>query len=750
MTKQFQLTDPLRTLAAETAKRGANPPPCLRRENETRAFFELYKDLPLRERQARSFAYALVNEPVRLYPGERVNGTFFGGGHDAPLSDPEWGEHSAHPRAARRIAAEIPELVALANQWPEREPEPGKASYLMDTGAAPGHIAWNYDLVLSLGIEGLLERHREALQLAADPEARAYYEGVVICLEAVLAWNQRHVDELRRVLAEAQADDERAFFEANLCVMERVPAKPARTFREAIQSFHFQWLCVMYEVPYGGNSPGRLDYFLWPYLQREYEVGELSYQDAGELVAELFLKMDERVHLQDGHVNTIVVGGVKPAGTDAVNPLSYLLLDVFEELNLTHPAVYARISETNPPEWTDRCVAYMLNGGNRAQLLAGEPIFRAMTRDGHMPFEDAAMYMCGGCMELNPHGMNSDLLWTFTYNVPKTLELLITGGECLTTGQKQRLSMPGSLRDFDGFEGFYAAFEREVRQALHAKFRSLDIYSEERARCRPAFLQSSMVADCLERGRNLQDGGARYADYGGTPCGLQNVADSLYALEVAVFEEAFCTADELIEALRADFEGHAQLHHRLLQVPKYGQGDPGADAMMDRVLTTVCAAFDSYRNRHGGRAKPIIFTFVWAPEMGRSLGASPDGRRAGQPIAHGLTPQAAGMTEGITTAIGSLGTLSHDVVSGGASTMWDMDAAWINQPLLKSIWTTFVQKGGHIFQGNTTSVADLEAAMDDPTAYGHLIVRVGGFSARFVNLARPLQEEILERHRHQA
>jgi formate C-acetyltransferase len=748
ISERFRLTPRLRELAQEAARRGANPLPCLRTENQTRAYFELYQDLPLRERQARSFAYALVNEPVRLYPGERANGIFYGGADPQLYGGVGWGEHAATPTAQRRIAEEIPELTALADQWPERKPEPGKASYLLDTGAAPGHIAWNYDLILSLGVEGLVERHRDALRRTDDPEARAYYQGVLSCLDAVLEWNRRHVEELRRMLDCAETPEERAFLEGNLHVMERVPAEPARNFREAIQSFYFQWLCVMYEEPYGGNSPGRLDYFLWPCLQREYDAGELCYQEAGELVAELFLKMDERVHLQDGHVNTIVVGGLKPDGTDGVNPLSYLMLDVFEQLSLTHPAVYARISDTNPPEWTDRCVAYMLNGGNRAQLLADEPIIRAMARDGRLPFEDAAMYMCGGCMELNPHGMNSDLLWTFTYNVPKTLELLITGGECLTTGQKQRLAMPGSLRDFADFESFYAAFEGELRRALHAKFRCLDIHSEEMARCRPAFLQSSMVADCLERGRNLQDGGARYADYGGTPCGLQNVADSLYALKRAVLDEGFCSAEELLDALRADFAGHGPLHRHLLALPKYGQGDPDADAMMDRVLTSVCAIFDSYRNRHGGRVKPIIFTFVWAPEMGRSLGASPDGRKAGQPIAHGLTPQAAGMTEGLTTAINSLGTLTHDVVSGGASTMWDMDATWINHPLLKSIVTTFVQKGGHIFQGNTTSVADLEAALADPAAYAHLIVRVGGFSARFVNLARPLQVEILERHRH--
>jgi formate C-acetyltransferase len=464
-------------------------------------------------------------------------------------------------------------------------------------------------------------------------------------------------------------------------------------------------------------------------------------------VAELFYKIDERVHLKDGHVNTIVVGGIGPDGRDAVTPLTYMLIDVFDRLNLTHPALYTRISKVNPPEYVDRCVSYLLSGGNRAQILADEPILRAMTRDERLPFRDAAMYVCGGCMELSPHGMNSDLLFSFVYNVPKMLELVLTGGVCLVTGQ-QRLPMRRSLSNFDTFEDLYSVFENEMRRTLHTKFRCLDVYSQEMARCRPKFLQSSMIADCLERGRCQQDGGARYGDYGAAPVGIQNAADSLYAVKRAVYDEGFCSAEELVVALKADFQGHDALHARLRAIPKYGVGDLGADAMMDRVLTSVCGIFDAYINRHGRYVKPMVFTFVWAPEMGMSLGASADGRRAGQPIAHGLTPQAGGLVEGITASIGSYASLSGYLVAGGATTMWDMDPSWIDHPLLGSILRAFIGQGGQIFQGNMTSVKELWQAYEDPESYPNLIVRVGGFSARFVHLDRALQKEILERYRH--
>ncbi|MBN2310308.1 MAG: hypothetical protein JXR94_15140 [Candidatus Hydrogenedentes bacterium] len=732
------MTEHLKAILAAAIRRGNEPQPMLRAENQTRAYFELFAHLPLRERQARSFAYALVNEPVRVFPAERVHGMFYQG-PDPQYAHPDWGEHCVGHAAARRQAEEVPEFAPFI-QCPGDD---ARHAFIISDGGLPGHVAWNYDLILSLGVEGLMARHREALSRATDPEARAYYEAVLICLDAVLEWNARHVAELRRLLADSVEPDERARLEESIRVMERVPAKPARTFHEAIQSFFFQWQCVMYEAPYGGNGPGRLDYFLWPYLERD----TLSCQEAAALVAELFIKIDERAHLSDGHVNTIVVGGVKPDGTDGVNPLSTMMLDVFEALQISHPAVYTRIGDTSPPAYVDRCVEYMLNGNNRAQILVDEPIIRAMMREARMQFEDAAMYMCGGCMEISPHGMNSDLLFAFYYNLPKTLELLITGGECLITAHP-RIPMACSLRDFDTFDGFYEAFGREVRRVLHAKFRCLDIWSEEMARCRPTFLLSSMTADCLERGRGQQDGGARYADYGGSPLGIQNAADSLFAIKTAVFDDAFCSADELIDALRRNFHGYEALHRRLLAVPKYGVGDSGADGMMDRVLTTVCSTFDAYTNRHGGRCKPVVLTFVWAPVLGRDLGASPDGRRAGQPIAHGLTPQSAAMRNGLTAAINSYTSISNDLVSGGASTMWDMDPEWIDSGLLRAILRAFARQGGQIFQGNTTSVEELRKAMDAPEAYPNLMVRVGGFSARFVNLDRCLQEEIVARRRH--
>jgi trans-4-hydroxy-L-proline dehydratase len=712
--------------------------------NWTRAFFELYADLRLRERQARSFAYALVNEPVRIFPAERLAGTIYqvctgsgspqigGAGQGAC-----WDEFTVAPYASRLVTERVPENHALCGD------EGG--AFLVGDGGAPGHIGWRWERVLQRGVLALRDDARRAFAEATDDEARDFYLGVDIAWEAMLEWNARHVAAIQDRLA-ARPLDERDDLAKMLAICQRVPAEPARSFREALQAYHFQHLCVLFENPYGGNGPGRLDYLLWPYLERDLRAGVLDLDEARELVAELLLKFHERLHPADGWVESVVVGGVDRDGRWAGNPLSRLIVEAFMAMPHTHPAVYVRIAESAPQDYLDLTADYLLRGGNRAQVLNDDAILPAMTATG-MPFEDASDYMCGGCMEISPQGMNSDMLFTFMYNVPKTVELVLTGGTCLITS-KRRVALNRDLTGFADFEALYSAYEAEMHRELQIVFRRLDCWSEAFGMYRPGFLISSLIDDCMARGRAMHDGGARYHDYAGAPVGIPNAGDILFAVRRAIFEDRRCTAAELLDALRADFAGYDDLRAYLLALPKFGCEHLDADAMTDRVLRSVCAAFGAYRNRHGGRVKPMVFNFVWTPLCGSALGASPDGRKAGQYVAHGLTPQVAGMKNGITAAINSSTALTLRDVCGGSTTMWDLAPDWANHATIRAGLGAFLARGGHIFQGNMTPVEDMVRAMDHPEDYPNLTVRVGGFSARFVTLDRELQEEIVRRYRH--
>ena len=287
-----------------------------------------------------------------------------------------------------------------------------------------------------------------------------------------------------------------------------------------------------------------------------------------------------------------------------------------------------------------------------------------------------------------------------------------------------------------------------MTKVLTANLVYQDKLSEYVEKARPAYFLSSMIDDCLARGRNMHGGGARYHDYGSSLIGIPNTADALTAIKLAVYDQKICTASELLDAMKADFVGYEALRAKLLALPKYGQENAEADGMAARLTRDLNKAYSSYVNRFGGNGKLVLLTFRWAPTCGAILGATPDGRKAGVAVAHSVTPQSSSMTKGITAAINSCTSLPFELFSGGASAMWDLDPSIATPEIVASLFTAFFEQGGHIFQGNVTDVEEMKKALEHPEQYGHLIVRVGGYSARFVTLPRELQDDIINRMRH--
>ncbi len=695
--------------------------------NWTKAFFDLYGDLPLPERQARSFAFALSNEPIFLSPLERLAGQIYqarpgSGALDLWCgTDTRWSEYAAGSMAEKAVLKILPENKAFAKYF--------------GGGFYPGHVTWDYGMVLNKGIERMLLDVQHYSENSRDSKAHSYYKSVAIVLQGVIDWVEKYEDQLRKSGQTEMAD-----------ICTRVPAKPAQTFREAVQSFLFQYLAVMYENPFGGNGPGRLDWYLWPFLQADLVVGRTTLDEAGELVTELFIKLDERIHDVDGWVEAIVVGGRNPDGTSAVNPLSYIMVELIMELNQTHPSIYIRLHDGAPKEFVNLATRYIIKSGNRAQVYGDDAVIDALVAEG-TPLADARHWAAGGCMEVGVQGMCGDLLWAFCHNVALTFEMAINGGKSILTGEKIT-PCDRELTDYPTFESLYAGFESEMDWELTLLLRRLDIHLEHSDRYRPSFLLSSMVHDCLERGRTINGGGARYPNYGGSGIGIPNVGDSLYAIKKAVFEEGRYTPSQILQALRNNFEGHEETRGYLRNLPKYGSGDDEAAAMTNRVLRTFSDILHRYRNPFGGHARPVILGFVFTVHQGLQVGAMPDGRLAAAPLAQGMSPQSGSAVQGITAAINDATSLSLERISGGASMMWDIDSSWAKPEFVGPVLRTFIKQGGHIFQGNTTSVKELIEAQIHPQDHQDLMVRVGGFSARFCGLDAHVQNEIISRYRY--
>ena len=563
-----------------------------------KAALEQFAGLPKWEKIARSSYAAMVEQDIYIEEYDRIIGRVFWCTHKpVEQMDPEL---DFMEKPAREVEKQYPLYDEMwENQFFSRY-------------AGRGHITWRWDWILKYGVSGLRNRYRELLAQAADDKAREFYQGVLILLDSITDWNRKHVDVLK----------EKNMMEmAAIC--ERVPEYPARTFHEAVQAFYMQYLAVMSENPYGGNGPGRLDYYLWPYLKTDLENGTCTLQEARELVDELFLRFDESVHIHDGWGTTLSIGGTGADGKSSVTALSYIMTESFMGLNVTHPYYYLRVPADAEPAFLELCAEYLKHGHNRAQILNDEPIMRAMINSGVSP-EDAIDYCCGGCMEISPHGRNSDFLYQGWHNMPKFVELAITGGKCLKTGKQLLSTRFIGLEAHTDFEDFYQELEREISYFIGVFFHTQDIFSQEAAESRPAYLISSMIQDCAEKGRNMHDGGARYHYYATSPLAMANAADALFAVKKAVFEEKICTAAELIRALEADFEGYEALRLKLQKIPKYGQQNPEADAFAARFMNSVCDAYAAVKVRCGGVAMPMVLTFLFAPLSAEILGATSD------------------------------------------------------------------------------------------------------------------------------
>ena len=718
------ISERIKRLETACAKRGLENAPAHFIKDYHYAGVMLYAELPLWEKIARSMAYAVVNQDVLVYEDDGLGGRAY---HmcEAPIVErcPDL-DYNSEPQ--RIFAEECPDVKDI------------DYNNFMSV-ATLGHISWNYERILRLGTEGMKAECERALLEAKDEAAEQFYKGVIIMLDALQEFNDKHVAAYEELGYHELAER-----------MKRVPRYPCESFADAVQAYFMQHIVVMAENPYGGNSPGRLDYYLWPYLERDLATGRCTREEAKELIDELFLRIDERLRRNDTWGETIVVGGTAPDGGSAVNPLSYILIESMMDLNITHPFVYIRLPESSPKELLSFCTEYMLKGNNRAQILNDKAIIGALVAKG-IPYSDAVNYACGGCMEIGIQGKHSDYLYCGMQNIPKMLELMVTGGYCLRQSkQYDWFGHKGSLAAYSDFESFYSDFIDEVGRYVRLVVRRTDIYSEYAEKHRPAYLISSMIDDCIARGRNMNAGGATYHDYGYAPVGLPNVADGLYAIKVAVFDKRICTADELIEAMKNNYEGYERLQAQLRAIPKYGMDDDGADAMAGRLMKDVADLYYACKTRCGGTAKPVIFTFRYSAWISQKIGATPDGRKLGGSVAHGLTPYSASMTEGITAAINSCTKMPHEHFFGGASSMWDLDADWADASTVEALLGTFIERGGQIFQGNTTSLDELIEAQKRPEEYKHLFVRVGGYSARFVNLEPVHQNEVINRIRHKA
>jgi len=620
------------------------------------------------------------------------------------------------------------------------------------SGWTENHSIRDYAKVLRIGFAGI-RREVQELMAGADlsdadyPCRESFWHAALSICDAGCLLGRRYAEAAANLAVKAQNTEDRARLARMAEVCARVPERGATSFFEATQSLWFAHVLTCGEDGINANSIGRMDQILWPYYEADRRAGRLTREDALEIMEELACKL-----YLEYDVQAITLGGVDSAGRDAVNELSYTILDATSRVGLIRD-LSIRLHRQSPKPFVRRAAEMIAQGGGIPFIFNDDCFVPALSARG-IPVEEARDYAPIGCIELtipgkaNPHAVSG---W---FNAARCLELALFDGCVPSTGEALG-PRTGTLADHTTFDSLYAAYAKQVeffarRMVYHCN--RGELLQRERG---PLPCWSVLTDDCIRRGRDITDGGALYLYHSICFMGTADVADSFAALKELYFTAHRFTAEELLGALKANFEGREPLRQMLLKsAPKYGNDLAVVDEIAARICRDFIALMDTMRSPLGGRYYVHLFTFLTNIGYGKTVGATPDGRRAGEPLAYSLSAHQGRDLQGVTALLNTLARMPHDQAAGATAAIVEVDPGLVAGPagverLAQTIEAAIAMKVGQL-QWNVTTVERLRQAQADPEHYGNIPVRVAGYSQMFRLVNCELQDHIIARTKHRS
>ncbi len=759
---------------------------------------------PIVTRRAKAFAATVRGVPINIYPDELFVGWLFseprgtefpveggryriGGLEDEldTLSTREYVPFLISDEDKRELREEIFPYWKAHHYSPPIPAELKEAGIMEVSGSRwLPHFSANYEKVLKKGLLGVkrdAEERLARLDLTEPEELRKvpFLEGVIMGLEAAAEIGLRFAAKVRE-LAEREEDAKR---KAELLkigeVCDRVPANPARTLYEALQSVWFTHMLLGWEVGFqGGQSPGRADQYLYPYYESDIKEGRVTKEEAQELLDCWFMRYSqmftiwssEQARYYSNHTpgHHTHAGGLKADGTDATNELSYMFIEAMMHTpGMVEPTISLLVHSKTPEDLLIKaCQLTSLGGGYpmfiNHDLLVDNLLARGETLGGPpVTLEIARKFgACAGCHEPTLATMESG--WgsgralgargTRRHSsLPAILEFVLTNGVRQSDHKEIGLDT-GDPRQFKSFEEVREAFSKEV--ARRTRNGSIAANIGEMAGLQPTVFQSALTEDCIEKGIAKEQGGARYSIGASGPLfGTVDLGNSLAAIKKLVFEEKKITMDELCQALDKNFEGYEDIRKMCLEAPKFGNDDDYVDEQVAWVTHMVCEEAKKYKTIYGGGRKfcSQIPLSSYVP-AGLEVGALPSGRLAREPLSDGVSPTRGSDVKGPTAVLKSVGKINNAEASLGQTLNMKIDPAVFEKEdgfkrLADLIRVLVDQKVDHV-QINVVSSDTLRAAQREPDKYKDLVVKVAGYNARFVDLHKELQDSIIARTEH--
>jgi trans-4-hydroxy-L-proline dehydratase len=632
---------------------------------------------------------------------------------------------------------------------------------------APGHTVLDDKIYRKgmLDFKREIEERIRSLNSVEDPEAyskREELRAMNVSIDAMLTLANRYADKARE-LAEREQDEVR---KAELLTIElvcrRVPAHAPTTFREALQYYWFVHLGVVTELnPWDAFNPGRLDQHLYPFYASGLEDGTLDREKAMELLECFWVKFNNQpappkvgvtaaessTYTDFANINT---GGMKPDGSNGVNELTHLILDVIDEMKLVQPSSNIQLSKKNPDEFLKHACRIIRHGRGQPSIFNADMIVDELLRQGKST-EDARSGGASGCVETGAFGKESYIL-TGYFNLPKVLEITLFNGTDPTNGKKIGIET-GDPREFKSFDDLQAAFKRQLAYFIEVKLIGNNVIERLYAEYMPVPFLSVLIDDCVKKGKDYNNGGARYNTNYIQGVGIGTITDSFAAIRLHVFEKKSASMADMLTALTMNFAGLEPL--RLLLVnrsPKYGNDDDCVDALMRWTFDAFYDAVDGRKNTKGGVYRINLLPTTCHVYFGSVTGATPDGRKAWTPLSEGISPVQGADRHGPTAVLKSAGKMDH-VRTGGTLLNQKFSPQLLENEKgidnLAHLVRAYFTLGGHHIQFNVVDAQTLKEAQAHPEQYRDLIVRVAGYSDYFCDLGKSLQDEIIARTEHQ-
>ncbi|MDH7513720.1 MAG: glycyl radical protein [Clostridiales bacterium] len=743
-------------------------------------------------KRALAFAYLLDNKEIYIGQGELIVGER----GPAPKATPTYPEITCHSlqdldildrrektsfkvnEETRKIYEEeiipfwsgqtVREKIfsSMTQEWIDAY-EAGVFTEFMEQ-RAPGHTVLD-DKIYTKGFSDFkkdIEKSLANLDYFNDPEAFRKSEqlkAMAVAADALIAYAERHAKEARH-LGKREKDPAREKELLRIAaVCSHVPRNAPRDFWEALQHYWFVHLGVIIELnTWDSFNPGRLDQHLYPFYKKGIEEGTLSKEKARELLQAFWVKFNNQpappkvgVTAEESATYTdfclINLGGVKPDGSDAVNELTYIILDVIDEMRIVQPSSAAQVSKKSPDRFVKRAIQIVKTGFGQPSFFNTEAIIQEMLRQGKS-LEDARQGGASGCIEAGIFGKENYNL-TGYFNLPKVLEITLHNGLDPRTGKKIGLET-GDPRRFSSFEDLFEAFKKQAHRFLEIKIRGNNVIERIYAEYLPTPFLSLLIDDCIAKGRDYHDGGARYNNSYIQGVGLGTVTDCLSSLRFNVFDKRLISMEEMLEALKKNFEGYETLRQKFLnKTPRYGNDDDYADSLVKDVFEVFYSGVNGRPNTKGGCYRINLLPTTVHVYFGKMTGATPDGRKASEPLSEGISPVQGADRLGPTAVIKSAAKIDH-LRTGGTllnqkfTPQLLADEEGIDK--LCHLIRAYFKMDGHHLQFNVVTADTLREAQRHPEKYRDLIVRVAGYSDYFVDLSVDLQNEIIRRTEHQA